>query len=91
MMFRRSVDTSIHHKSWLKAVSFAVGREILNLIYTNFMLQRINLKFVQLVFDMIASTLCGTNSGYGNFRVATVIVHAADPTTMPYKAAPESH
>jgi hypothetical protein len=54
MMFRRSVDTSIHHKSWLKAVSFAVGREILNLIYTNFMLQRINLKFVQLVFDMIA-------------------------------------
>ena len=48
------MDIFLHHKSWLKAVSFAVGREILNVIYTKFMLQRINLKFVQLVFEMIA-------------------------------------
>jgi len=39
MMFRRSVDISIHHISWIQAVSFAVGREILNVVYTNFMLQ----------------------------------------------------
>jgi len=28
MIFRRSVDISIHHISWLKAVSFDAGREI---------------------------------------------------------------
>jgi hypothetical protein len=54
MIFRRSVDISLHYISCSKAVSFAVGREILNVIYTKFMLQRINLNFVQLVFDMIA-------------------------------------